>query len=151
MNSQELYNAIVEASKEGILSIDSFSIDDRADSDRELTITLKAPEEGWSRFTVDEERVLEALERIGRGMADILAEGGTKISYATFSYTHGVELWDKEPFFDEDSKIWHTTGEFGLSQNGVLMIDTYKLKDPVFSSDLVTNLVSLKKMKVCLE
>ena len=150
MNSQELYNAIVEASKEGILSIDSFSIDDRADSDRELKITLKAPEEGWLRFTADEERILESLKRIGRGMADILAEGGTKIAYATYSYIHGVELWDKEPFFDEESKVWHTTGEFGLSQNGVLMIDTYKLKDPVFS-DLVTNLVSVGKMKVCLE
>ena len=150
MNSQELYNAIVEASKEGILSIDSFHIDDRADSDRELTITLKAPEKGWLRFTADEEKVLKALERIGRGMADILAEGGTKISYATYSYIRGVELWDKEPFFDEELNIWHTTGEFGLSQNGILMIDTYKLKDPVFSN-LVINLVSLRKMKVCLE
>ena len=54
MNSQELYNAIVEASKEGILYIESFHIDDRADSDWELTITLKAPEEGWLRFTADE-------------------------------------------------------------------------------------------------
>lgn len=150
MNSQELYNAIVEASKDGILSIDSFSIDDRAYSDRELTITLKAPEEGWPRFTADEERILEALERIGRGMADILAEGGTKISYATFSYMRGVELWDEEPFFDEELKVWYTTYKLGLSQNGILMIDTSRLKDPVFT-DILTNFVLLGKMKVCLE
>lgn len=149
MNSQELYNAILEASREGILFIDSFSIDDRAYSYRGLTITLKAPEEGWSRFTADEERILEALKRIGRGMADILAEGGTKISYATFSYMRGVELWDEEPFFDEESKVWHTTDELGLLQS-ILTIDTYKLKDPVFT-DILTDFVSLGKMKVCLE
>lgn len=149
MDNQELYDAIVEACKNGTVTLDDITIDEEnilSEPIRKLSISIPAPEGGWA-VSKEEKEVLEALEKIGRGIASSLFSE-QKLYNITFDAERRViEIWGCSVEYSRKSHRW-----VGLTRHPdrepCISLNTSDWYGSVFCGHNIVDYVFNKNLKV---
>ena len=143
MDNQELYDAIIEACKKGTVTLDWSDIQGGV---RKINISLSSPERGW-KLSKDEEEILKALERIGRGIADILALEGKRLYNITFNAEERmIEIWGCDVDYSKELHKW--VGYTKFNNEPYLQIDTSNWLGSILCRPNVVDYVSTRNLHV---
>lgn len=145
MNSQQLYNIIMNACRDGYASCNSKKMGD--DNRLELSITINKPQEGWGVLCNEEKKVIYALDKLGNTLIrTVIKEQGDRF-YITCDKNY-IKIFEEEPVYLEPIGEWMgKDGEKGRIAD-ILRISMEHCNNSIFNDKAIMSMVLYEHLKV---